>query len=57
MVIKSGALTEIESDGGMVAHPMGSALFEEANVVHEVVNHAGVVTEVDPGRVSHMHGR
>ena len=46
VVIKSGALTEIESDGCMVVHPAGSAFFEEANVVHNVVNHTGVVTEV-----------
>jgi quercetin dioxygenase-like cupin family protein len=46
VVIKSGALTEIESDGCMVVHPAGSAFFEDPNVVHNVVNHTGVVTEV-----------
>jgi quercetin dioxygenase-like cupin family protein len=46
VVIKSGALTEIDSKGCMSVHPMGSAFFEEANVVHNVINHTGVVTEV-----------
>jgi quercetin dioxygenase-like cupin family protein len=46
VVIKSGALTEIENDGCLVVHPHGTAFFEEANVVHNVVNQTGVVTEV-----------
>jgi quercetin dioxygenase-like cupin family protein len=46
VVIKTGALTEIQSDGCTVVHPAGSAFFEDANVVHNVVNQTGVVTEV-----------
>jgi hypothetical protein len=46
VIIKSGALTEIDSNGCMTVHPMGSAFFEEPNVVHNVINHTGVVTEV-----------
>jgi quercetin dioxygenase-like cupin family protein len=46
VVIKSGALTEIHSDGCTTVHPAGSAFFEDANVVHNVVNQTGGVTEV-----------
>lgn len=46
VVIKTGALTEIQSTGCMVVHPAGSAFFENPNEVHNVVNQTGVVTEV-----------
>ena len=46
VVIKSGALTEIHSNGCMTVHPAGSAFFENPNEVHNVVNQTGVVTEV-----------
>ncbi len=46
VVIKSGALTEIESNGCMTVHPAGSAFFEQPDDVHNVVNQTGGVTEV-----------
>jgi quercetin dioxygenase-like cupin family protein len=46
VVVKSGALTEIHSDGCMTVHPAGSGFFEQANEVHNVVNQTGGVTEV-----------
>ena len=46
VVIKSGALTEIQRNGCMVVHPAGSAFFEPPDEVHNVVNQTGVVTEV-----------
>jgi quercetin dioxygenase-like cupin family protein len=46
VVIKSGALTEIQSNGCMIVHPMGSAFFEQPDEVHNVVNQTGGVTEV-----------
>jgi quercetin dioxygenase-like cupin family protein len=46
VVIKTGALTEIHSNGCVTVHPAGSAFFESPDEVHNVVNQAGVVTEV-----------
>lgn len=46
VVIKSGALTEINSKGCMIVHPAGTAFFEEPDDVHNVVNETGAVTEV-----------
>jgi len=46
VTIKSGALTEIGSNGCMTVHPANTAFFEEADVVHNVVNNTGGVTEV-----------
>uniref|UniRef100_Q022A0 Cupin 2, conserved barrel domain protein n=1 Tax=Solibacter usitatus (strain Ellin6076) TaxID=234267 RepID=Q022A0_SOLUE len=46
VVIKSGAITEIQSNGCMVVHPAGSAFFEQPDEVHNVVNQTGSVTEV-----------
>ena len=46
VVVKSGALTEIHSNGCMTVHPAGSGFFEDANEVHNVVNQTGIVTEV-----------
>lgn len=46
VVIKTGALTEIHSDGCMTVHPAGSAFFENPDEVHNVINQTGVVTEV-----------
>jgi len=46
VVVKSGALTEVHSDGCISVHPSGSVFFEEAGVVHNAVNQTGGVTEV-----------
>jgi len=46
VVIKTGALTEIHSNGCMTVHPAGSAFFEQPDEVHNVVNQTGGVTEV-----------
>lgn len=46
VMIKTGELTEIESNGCITLHKAGTAFFEDANVVHNVINQAGVVTEV-----------
>lgn len=46
VVIKSGTLAEIHSDGCTSVHPAGSVFFEEANVVHNAVNETGSVTDV-----------
>jgi quercetin dioxygenase-like cupin family protein len=46
VVIKSGALTEIQRDGCMIVHQSPSAFFESPDEVHNVVNQTGVVTEV-----------
>jgi quercetin dioxygenase-like cupin family protein len=46
VVVKSGALTEIHSNGCMTVHPAGSGFFENADEVHNVVNQTGMVTEV-----------
>jgi quercetin dioxygenase-like cupin family protein len=46
VVIKSGALTEIQSNGCMIVHNAGSAFFESPDEVHNVVNQTRGVTEV-----------
>jgi quercetin dioxygenase-like cupin family protein len=46
VVIKSGALTEIHSNGCTTVHYANTAFFESPDEVHNVVNQAGVVTEV-----------
>jgi quercetin dioxygenase-like cupin family protein len=46
VVVKSGALTEIHSNGCMTVHPAGSGFFEQPDEVHNVVNQTGIVTEV-----------
>jgi quercetin dioxygenase-like cupin family protein len=46
VVVKSGALTEIHSNGCTTVHPTGSAFFEQPDEVHNVVNQTGIVTEV-----------
>ena len=46
VVIKSGKLTEIHSDGCMTVHEAGSAFFENPGEVHNVVNQTSGVTEV-----------
>ena len=46
VVIKSGVLTEIQSNGCMIAHNAGTAFFESPDEVHNVVNQGGMVTEV-----------
>ena len=45
VVIKSGKLTEIHSNGCMTVHDAGSAFFEQPGEVHNVVNQGGVVTK------------
>jgi len=46
VVVETGALTEIHSDGCVTVHPAGSAFFEPAGEVHNVVNQTGGVTDV-----------
>ncbi|HEY3837589.1 MAG TPA: cupin domain-containing protein [Bryobacteraceae bacterium] len=46
VVVNTGALTEIHSDGCTTQHPAGSVFFEEAGVVHNAVNQTSGVTEV-----------
>lgn len=46
VTVKKGALTEIHSNGCMTVHTEGSAFFEKADEVHNVVNQTGGVTEV-----------
>jgi quercetin dioxygenase-like cupin family protein len=46
VVIKSGKLTEIHSNGCITVHDTGSAFFESPGEVHNVVNQTNVVTEV-----------
>jgi quercetin dioxygenase-like cupin family protein len=46
VIVKSGALTEIHSNGCMTVHAAGSAFFEKADEVHNVINQTGGVTEV-----------
>ena len=46
VVIKSGKLTEIHSNGCMTVHDAGSAFFENPGEVHNVINQTNVVTEV-----------
>jgi quercetin dioxygenase-like cupin family protein len=46
VVIKTGALTEIQSNGCVIVHNAPSAFFENPDEVHNVVNQTGVVTEV-----------
>ena len=46
VVVKTGALTEIHSDGCITVHPMGSVFFEEAGIVHNALNETGGVTDV-----------
>lgn len=46
VVVNTGTLTEIQSDGCTIVHPAGSVFFEEAGVVHNAVNQTGGVTEL-----------
>jgi quercetin dioxygenase-like cupin family protein len=46
VVIKSGQLTEIHSNGCTTVHYANTAFFESPDEVHNVVNQGGVVTEV-----------
>ncbi len=46
VVIKSGALTEIKSDGCVIVHPAGSVFFEEKDVIHNAINQSSGVTDV-----------
>ncbi len=46
VIVKSGALTEIHSNGCVTVHPTGSAFFETKGEVHNAINQTGVVSEV-----------
>jgi len=46
VVVKTGELTEIHSDGCSTVHGTGSAFFENPGEVHNVVNQTTGVTEV-----------
>jgi quercetin dioxygenase-like cupin family protein len=46
VVIKSGALSEIHSDGCTSVHPAGSVFFEQKDEVHNALNQTSGVTEV-----------
>jgi quercetin dioxygenase-like cupin family protein len=46
VVVKTGALTEIHSNGCTTVHPAGSAFFETAGEVHNAINETGGVTDV-----------
>jgi quercetin dioxygenase-like cupin family protein len=46
VVIKTGALTEIHSNGCITVHPMGSVFFETAGEVHNAINQTGAVVDV-----------
>jgi quercetin dioxygenase-like cupin family protein len=46
VVVKTGALTEIHSDGCVTVHPAGSAFFEMKDEIHNAKNEFPGVTEV-----------
>jgi hypothetical protein len=46
VVVKSGALTEIHSNGCITVHPAGSAFFETKAEVHNAINQTAGVAEV-----------
>ena len=46
VVIKTGALTEIHSDGCITVHPQGSVFFEKKDEIHNAINETGQVAEV-----------
>ncbi len=46
VIVKSGALTEIHSNGCVTVHPAGSAFFETKGEVHNAANQTAGVTEV-----------
>jgi len=46
VVVKSGALTEITSDGCVIVHPTGSVFFEMKGEIHNAINETGVVADV-----------
>lgn len=46
VVVKSGALTEVQSNGCIVVHPAGSVFFETKGEVHRAFNQTGGVTDV-----------
>jgi quercetin dioxygenase-like cupin family protein len=45
VVIKSGALTEIHSDGCVTVHPAGSVFFEKKDEIHNAINQTPGVAE------------
>ncbi len=46
VIVKSGALTEIHSNGCVTVHPAGSAFFETKGEVHNAINQTSGVAEV-----------
>jgi quercetin dioxygenase-like cupin family protein len=46
VIVKSGTLTEIHSNGCLTVHPAGSAFFETKGEIHNAINRGGVVAEV-----------
>ena len=46
VVVKSGALTEVHSNGCITVHPAGSAFFETKGEVHNAINQTAGVAEV-----------
>jgi quercetin dioxygenase-like cupin family protein len=45
VVVKTGALTEIHSNGCVTVHPAGSVFFETQDEVHRAVNQTGGETQ------------
>ena len=45
VVVKTGALTEIHSNGCVTVHPAGSVFFERPDEVHRAVNQTGGETQ------------
>ena len=46
VVVKTGALTEIHSNGCVTVHPTGSVFFESKGEVHNAINQTGVVADI-----------
>lgn len=46
VVIKTGALTEIHSNGCVTVHPAGSVFFEMKDEIHNAINQTGGVADV-----------
>lgn len=46
VVVQTGALTEIHSNGCVTVHPQGSVFFEKKDELHNAINQTGGVTDV-----------
>ncbi len=46
VVVKTGTVTEQNSDGCFVTHPAGTVFFEQKGEVHRAFNNGGTVSEV-----------